>query len=374
MLKCYTQQLRRSCLTTSWNVNFDSGQTAFDCNDDNKCLAFISAKTMKLIFRFIFSCYLATVSSTDVHTEQTAQRSEGHHTNAIPATTETDKSDQLAILPRNDVPFLAHTDNFVLEHSKESNEERTSGSDSAVIPTSSFANADIEPIAKVVPDNDKAIEAAPNDLSSSSTATAPTEIPYVFYFRLFFLGILCMFCFIIFWCVEPCECEWESSKNECTQIYAALLFICVMKLYIRHTQLSYVIECMMYLVHFTVCDIATSNEKKQQAKRQFTILRIIWMLIGVRSSLFCHFCCNRIHHRQVEIRRRTCPAAVAIELKLIAWEWKHTTDHRIVPNYLYCYGCSCWRSRARILDESATHQSDESAWERNCTDWANIYL
>lgn len=222
------------------------------------------------MFCFFFSCYLATVSSTDVHTEQTARKSKRHHTNAIPATSETDKSDQLAILPRNDVPFLVHTENLVLEHSKELNEERTSGSDSAVNPTSSFANADIGPIAKVVTDNDKAIEAAPNELSSSSTATAPTEIPYVFYFRLFFLGILCLFCFIIFWCVE--SCERESSKNECTQISAALLFICAMKLYIRHTQLSYVIECIMYSFHFTVCDVQrkrNNKENKQNANSPF---------------------------------------------------------------------------------------------------------
>lgn len=79
----------------------------------------------------------------------------------------------------------------MLEHSKESNEERTSGSDGAVNPTSSFATPDIEPIAKVVADNDKAIEAAPNELSSVLSSTesdrpAPNEIPYVFYFWLFF--------------------------------------------------------------------------------------------------------------------------------------------------------------------------------------------
>lgn len=135
--------------------------------------------------------------------EQIARSTETIQSKGIPDEIETDNSDKLEVLPRNDVPVLANSVvNLVSEHSKESNEERTSRSDSAVPPpTSSSPNAEVEITAENEAENHKAVDPSPNELSSSSTTSsdgrAPIEIPYVFCFLLFFLELCLFFYFIL---------------------------------------------------------------------------------------------------------------------------------------------------------------------------------
>lgn len=131
---------------------------------------------------FLCSCFLATILSSDViDAEQNAQRTDHSQSNGIPSVkSETENSDHLEILPRNDVPVLVNSFvNLVPEDSDKSNGARTCGSESAPTSTSSsFAATEVEPIAKTELDIDKTIEAATHTLPSADRP-APSDIPYV---------------------------------------------------------------------------------------------------------------------------------------------------------------------------------------------------
>lgn len=201
--------------------------------------------------------------------EQIARSTETIQSKGIPDEIETDNSDTLEILPRNDVPVLANSvDNLVSEHSKESNEKRTSTSDSAVPPSTSSSpspstllNAEVGIIAENEAENHRTVDPSPNELSSSSTTSsdgpAPIEIPYVFCFLLFFLE-LCYFFFFIslfLYCYLMRRTVWVRIVEN----VSIVIFLCHVIVYCLAIYVLYV----MYTFHINVY---SSRKNVERAK------------------------------------------------------------------------------------------------------------
>lgn len=141
----------------------------------------------------IFSCYLTTILSSDVFdTEPNGRSTDTKQINGVPVESEADTSDQLEILPRNDVPVLADSIKLVAEHSVETNDERTSASSDSAVPSTIASTSTSATAVEVEPDvgeshANEPIDAASGESLSASTQadhaqTAPAEIPYVFLF------------------------------------------------------------------------------------------------------------------------------------------------------------------------------------------------